>query len=492
MRSDRSDGGVASTGSAAALLDELLDRLRSVDPGTLSNNGLTAVAQRARGIERAAAALVATVGAEANRRRDETDRAAKADAARRSADGGAPSHSETSSEDEGAAGGGSDAGEGSRGAEDTLRDPTVSARQARQEVRRAEIAHRFPAFGSAVARGSVSVEHLDVLYWAVDPLAADVVALLLERSAHLVTRAERLAPRPFAKVLRALIDSLCAVAAEQLAAAQREASDLVFWRGADGRGHFRGSLDPERFTILVNDVEAKASEMIRAAERDGLTLPRSANLNVAALFALVTRGTDAGGGDGRRPLIHLLVDAKTVADGPHEATVCETVDGDAVPLTLLGQYTYGAVIQAIVLGDDGVPLNVGRQYRSATAAQWAALTAIYSHCGWPECDQPISRCQAHHLWYWEDGGPTDLENLLPLCQHHHTLVHHRGWQLRLGADRQLEVMCPNGEVFAVAWPNRVPLRRLPEGESASRAGEWASREPGGPRSAGPTAAREPP
>ncbi len=362
----------------------------------------------------------------------------------------------------------------------------MSARQARQEVRRAEIAHRFPDFGAAVAQGSVSVEHLDVLYWAVDPLTADVVALLLERSAHLVARAERLAPRQFAKVLRALIDTLCAVAAEQLAAAHREASDLVFWRGVDGRGHFRGSLDPERFTVLVNDVEAKASELVRAAERDGLTLPRSANLNVAALFALATRGSDPGGGEGRRPLIHLLVDAKTVADGPHEATVCETVDGDTVPLTLLGQYAYGAVIQAILLGDDGLPLNVGRQYRSATAAQWAALTAIYSHCGWPECDQPISRCQAHHLVQWEDGGPTDLDNLVPLCRHHHTLVHHRGWHLRLGAGRALEVLRPNGEVFAAAKPNRAPLRRAPA--EASAAGTSAA----GSRSGRPRVAREPP
>ncbi len=466
-------GGGASAPAAVAILDELLDRLRSVEPGSLSNNDLTAVARRARGIERAAAALVATVGAEANRRREQADPAAKAAArAAAGADGGVAG-SDGGGEPAGAGGVGAErdgagtgagagAGQGSGGAEDALRDPTVSARQARLEVRRAEIAHRFPGFGAAVARGSVSVEHLDVLYWAVDPLSAEVVALLLERSVHLVAKAERHPPRQFAKVLRALIDTLCSVAADELAGAQRAASELLFWRSADGMGHFRGTLDPERFNLLVNEVEAKASAMVRAAERDGLTLPRSANLNATALIALVTR-PDSGGGSDRRPLIHLLVDAKTVTDGPHEETVCETVDGDPVPLTLLGQYAYRAVIQAVVLGDDGLPLHVGRQYRSATSAQWAALTSLYCHCGWPGCDQPISRCQAHHLRFWEDGGPTDFDNLVPLCRHHHAMVHHGGWQLRLGAGRRLHVTSPNGELFASAWPNRLPARATSSG-----------------------------
>ncbi len=533
-----SGAGVAEAAAAVGLLDDLLDRLRSVDPGSLSNNGLTAVARRARGIERAAAGLVATVGAEANRRKEQADREAKA-AARAAApagpgadaDGGFGCDDGTGTGPETTSGagerplgrddlgsdpggpGGSGSGAGSGGAEDALWDPSVSARQARVEVRRAEIAHRFPGFGAAVARGSVSVEHLDVLFWAVEPLNADVVGLLVGQSAVLVSQAERHPPRLFAKVLRALIDTLCSVAADELAAAQRAESEVVCGRSAAGRGHFRGGLDPERFNLLVNAVEAQATAMVRDAERDGVTLARSANLNVAALIDLVTRpdrsgdgsggggpGGGPGGGGGRRPLIHLLVDAKTIIDGRHEATVCETVDGDPLPLTVLGRYAYGAAIQAIGLGDDGLPLRVGRQYRSATAAQWAALTAIYSHCGWPGCDQPVSRCQAHHLWFWEDGGPTDLDNLIPLCTAHHVLVHHRGWRLRLGTGRRLDVTRPNGEHFATAWPNRTP-RNDTHGEDAlgspgdrrrDRAGDGSDHDRADPAARSGRSGREPP
>jgi hypothetical protein len=34
----------------------------------------------------------------------------------------------------------------------------------------------------------------------------------------------------------------------------------------------------------------------------------------------------------------------------------------------------------------------------------------------PGCQRPLAGCEAHHLWHWLDGGPTDLANLLLLCE----------------------------------------------------------------------------
>ncbi len=429
--------------AAVGRLNEAQGLLRSIDPVVLSDNGLNAIARRLRAIERSAAGLVTTIGAEANRRRDESD----------SRPGGAKA-----ADDEPAPPGRGDdtdpRGPGTKGgAEEALADPSVSSRQARRDVRRADIASRFPGFAAAVAAESVTVEHLDVLYWAVEPLDQPLVTMLVERSQELVGRAQRTSPRQFAKSLRNLIDSLSAVAADQRAAAQRAASEFSYWHGPDGMGHVRGTLDPERFAVLINSIEAEATAMIGAAERDGLRLPRNSNLTAAAHFELATR---AGGRSAvRKPLIHLLVDAKTVVDGPHGSTVCETVDGEPLPLSLLERYAHDAIIRTVTL-DDGLPINLGRSHRTATAAQWAAITAIYSHCAWPGCDQPISRCQAHHLRQWEERGPTDFDNLLPLCRHHHIQVHHRNWKLRLDPTRQLEVTQPDGRPFATTQPNRRP------------------------------------
>ncbi|HEY5783972.1 MAG TPA: DUF222 domain-containing protein, partial [Microlunatus sp.] len=38
--------------------------------------------------------------------------------------------------------------------------------------------------------------------------------------------------------------------------------------------------------------------------------------------------------------------------------------------------------------------------------------------------------KAHHLIHWADGGPTDLDNLILLCQFHHTAVHEGNMTIR--------------------------------------------------------------
>src|SRR6266545_1125006 len=38
--------------------------------------------------------------------------------------------------------------------------------------------------------------------------------------------------------------------------------------------------------------------------------------------------------------------------------------------------------------------------------------------------------QAHHIVWWECGGPTDLDNLILVCSFHHKLVHEYGWAIK--------------------------------------------------------------
>jgi hypothetical protein len=57
-------------------------------------------------------------------------------------------------------------------------------------------------------------------------------------------------------------------------------------------------------------------------------------------------------------------------------------------------------------------------------------------------------CNVHHVIEWvQHRGPTDLDNLVPLCSKHHHLVHDGGWQLELFPDRRLIVRRPDGTVL---------------------------------------------
>ena len=91
------------------------------------------------------------------------------------------------------------------------------------------------------------------------------------------------------------------------------------------------------------------------------------------------------------------------------------------------------------------PLAVGFSQRYATPAQRRALAVRDGGCVHPGCTVRPERCIAHHIVHWRDGGPTDLPNLVLLCDYHHRQVH---------LDR-IEVTIHNG-VYSTAKPQRAP------------------------------------
>ncbi|WP_210767468.1 HNH endonuclease signature motif containing protein, partial [Cellulomonas humilata] len=67
---------------------------------------------------------------------------------------------------------------------------------------------------------------------------------------------------------------------------------------------------------------------------------------------------------------------------------------------------------------------VGRTKRLFTTAQRRAAIVRDGQCTWNGCDQHASRCEVHHIRWWDrDTGATSLSNAAVLCKHHHTEVH---------------------------------------------------------------------
>ena len=90
---------------------------------------------------------------------------------------------------------------------------------------------------------------------------------------------------------------------------------------------------------------------------------------------------------------------------------------------LLGYLTCNATLTRVLLDPDGSPLDVGRTHRLATPAQRKALVVRDGGCVVPGCACPADAADAHHVIAWQAGGPTDLSNLVMLCERHHQLVH---------------------------------------------------------------------
>ena len=99
-----------------------------------------------------------------------------------------------------------------------------------------------------------------------------------------------------------------------------------------------------------------------------------------------------------------------------------------------------------VLKADSMVVDVGRAKRTAQPAQWRALKARHQTCAWPGCDRPPSWTQAHHVELWKDGSRTDVDKMIPLCYHHHRLVHEGGWQVIM-VGKSIEFIAPDRPVM---------------------------------------------
>jgi hypothetical protein len=95
---------------------------------------------------------------------------------------------------------------------------------------------------------------------------------------------------------------------------------------------------------------------------------------------------------------------------------------DVALLSCTAQVTYVVAHRTHV---GWAPLAVGFAYRYASKAQRAALAVRDgAGCVHPGCTVSASRCIAHHVQHWRDGGPTDVPNLVLTCRYHHREVHH--------------------------------------------------------------------
>jgi hypothetical protein len=64
----------------------------------------------------------------------------------------------------------------------------------------------------------------------------------------------------------------------------------------------------------------------------------------------------------------------------------------------------------VITGPSGLPLDVGRAQRTATAAIRRAVELRDGHCVFTGCTAPAAWCDVHHVIHWAHGGPTSCDN----------------------------------------------------------------------------------
>lgn len=327
----------------------------------------------------------------------------------------------------------------------------VRGSTARREAGRVRLAARSPRLRRAMGSGRFGPDHLDALVRHLGRLDADHLARV--DLGALLERAPALPAGTFAAALRRAVDAAAAddAAGEDEAGAARARSAVRHWFDhRTGMGCLSAQLDPERYEAVIAALDHHTTALANATGGE-----KNASLAAEALVELI-----CGSGQRRTHLPHVtvVVDRTTLQAGRHPGSTAETGDGHPLPDAALARLCCDAVLRRVVLDPHGVPIEVGRRHRTATDAQWAALRAVHSTCAWAGCDRPLGLCQAHHIRPWQHGGATDLDNLVPLCSHHHHLVHEGRWTVELGADRSLAITRPDGHHHTTTSP---PTRRPP-------------------------------
>ncbi len=319
-------------------------------------------------------------------------------------------------------------------ADDVRPLPPESSRDTARERLRARWLLRCPLFADALHDAVVSPQLVDVLASTLDRVEAPIVAHVLGDEAGLVRLASRSTPEGFRASLRRLIDQARGDFGRSVLERQRRESKA--WTRVDEDGMYRLSLtlDPERGPAVFDAITKRVNQLraqTTSEQRSEADLRLQAVIDLIAGTATVV------------PEVVVIVDERTVRNGPHPATVCETEAGVTLPPNLAVNLCAQAKVTAAILDADGTVVASGCAQRTATREQRRVLRAMHRTCAHPDCAVPFTECVIHHVTHWEHGGPTEIPNLLPLCYEHHHLVHDGGWNVTIDTQRTLRWYRPD-------------------------------------------------
>ena len=124
---------------------------------------------------------------------------------------------------------------------------------------------------------------------------------------------------------------------------------------------------------------------------------------------------------------------------------------------------------------DGQVIGAGRTTRVINRRLRRALEHRHRMCAVPGCGATRG-LHAHHIRHWEDGGVTELSNLVLVCPYHHRL-HHRGVITIAGHPDDLIVTDSSGRrlnAASLAHPPNRPPPAVPAcpGPTGERADWW--------------------
>jgi hypothetical protein len=320
----------------------------------------------------------------------------------------------------------------------------LTSREAREVVSRGLVTEVAPEMGAVLASGSTTAAHVDALGRGLKIAGAERDAFLTHLP-ELVEASTTMTASQFDQLVKETAKSV--VADDGLSTFERQKRETFFKMRteADGCLSVSGKFDPISASILKSKIGRFVEAMFHSGDKEVPVevmpwIEPNDHRQAQALIALVNGASQSASDVPARAEIVVHVDLETLQHGLHAGSTCRTVLGADLPVETVRRLACEAEILPIVLDGRSVPIDVGRSKRLATMHQRRALEAIHPTCAIPDCEVIFDHCNVHHINYWENGGSTDLNNLVPLCSRHHHAAHEGGWRLQLDPEtRELTI-----------------------------------------------------
>ena len=198
----------------------------------------------------------------------------------------------------------------------------------------------------------------------------------------------------------------------------------------DGMTVLYGRFDPVTGARIETALSKKMSKLWH--EEDPRNRATPGQRMADALEALITRPGASEDGKTQDVKLMLIADYDTVSQQLRNARL---ENGTPIPAAELRRLACDAQILPAIFRGPSQPLDLGKARRKASSTQRSALIARDRAC--IGCGAKAAWCQSHHIVHWQDGGPTNLDNMCLLCSRCHHKVHDKGLASRAHHHRRL-------------------------------------------------------
>lgn len=279
-----------------------------------------------------------------------------------------------------------------------------------------DLRERLPAVFEALLAGDVDIRrartievgtaHLDV------ETARLVVSEVIDRAPQLTTGE-----------LAARIRRLCVEVDPGEAATRFE--DALSERRLVSDGNETGTANLMGLDMAPQQVAAvtrKINSLARSFKTKGED--RSMDQLRADVFLDLLLGVDTSGKGG---VVDIHVDLETLAElseSPGELAGYGPVIADIARQTTAAQ---SKAVWRYTITDNGQVVDSGITRRRPTTDQRRQSETADATCIFPGCRMPATGCDLDHREPWSEGGPTEVDNLVPVCRRDHMVRHKAHW-----------------------------------------------------------------